>query len=460
MFRSLSFRLIFATLIGFLLSLSLAAALVFKLLDSYLIKQMDEQLITQALDLGASLESVWHHGQEGDLKRLMEHYALRRGASRQFALLWGADDQLMAQSDLSDWADMPRHPPVAGSDLFVWADWVGEAHHSGVRVLTFRSPAGFTLQIGQDQGERMALLKRGRWLGMGTLLAVLLVGSLIGAVFTRRALAGVFQLKSAAEQVSVKMDLANEVDLPTGSLETDQVAIAFNQMLGRIQELLEFHKSSLDNIAHDVRSPVTRLRAIAESALNDSHADWAGRVIGECDQILNLVDLMLEISAAEAGIPNWNWSEIDPAEAVTTGCELFEPLFEAHGIEVVCLVESGQKIRTDARVWQRVVANLLDNAIKFNQPGGRVQVKQGYTSNTTWFEFMDTGEGISADQLGQVFNRFERGDHSRSTRGSGLGLAFCRASIEAMGGRISCESEIGEGSVFRVTLPTLSLVSG
>ncbi len=451
--QSLSFRLVAGTLAGFVVASIISLSALLLALDHYLRHQRDEQLKTQALDLSTHIAGFWRDQAWSSLESELQRFALTRGSAEQFVQLFDEQGQWLMSSDANYWTHQRQQSIKITSQLFAWHDFENQEHANGVRVLNFNSPDGFILQLNEDQSARKDLLRSGQKMATGAALFVLLVGGVLGFFLSRAALRGVFKLEAAAQRVQQDMNLAERVTLPTGSAETDRVAHVLNSMLDRINELVDFQKNTMDHIAHDVRSPVTRLRAIAEHALGDEDHEWAGKVIGECDYILGLVKTLLDISAAEAGIPNWEWRCGDPATAVEAACDLFEPLFDKKNIRLEKDLTYGASIRMDEHVWQRVVANLIDNAVKFSDEESCVRVSIVQEGTDIVFAVVDEGPGIEADYLEKVFQRFHRQQSGHTTHGSGLGLAYCRASVEAMAGSIRCESTFGEGAKFVVKVP-------
>ena len=161
--------------------------------------------------------------------------------------------------------------------------------------------------------------------------------------------------------------------------EIDQLALTFNQMLDRIQTLLTEIKEMSDNIAHDLRSPITRIRGIAEVTLTtakslNEYETMAASTIEECDRLLDMINTMLMISKTESGVDNFSCEEIDLTGLVREACELFEPMAEDKGVTLRCDVPERSLLAGDTRMIQRMLSNLLDNAIKYTPSGGSVTV--------------------------------------------------------------------------------------
>lgn len=296
------------------------------------------------------------------------------------------------------------------------------------------------------------------WSFFGYSLAGVALGSLfVGWFLARRALSGVDDVRQTAQSIA-KGAFDSRVPIKGTGDEVDQLAVTFNGMLAQIEAVLHSMKEITDNIAHELRSPITRMRGIAELALAskrsvEDYETVVGRVIEDCDRLLGMINAMLDISEAEAGIARHRPVEVNAGEMARDVIDLFGPVAEDKCV-AVNLSESGAlSLQADPQKLQRVLSNLLDNAIKYTPSGGSIIISAHGTDREVHLTVRDTGVGIPAPELSHIFDRFYRAEKSRSEPGSGLGLSLAQAFVLAHRGTISVTSTPGEGSEFIITLP-------
>lgn len=287
---------------------------------------------------------------------------------------------------------------------------------------------------------------------------VLLAGGGLGFLTTRHAMSGVRRVTQTAMAIG-KGDLSCRVTMGRQGLEIEDLANTFNQMLGRIQALVKELKEVTTNVAHDLRSPITRIRGAAETAslrgeTIENYRDVNGQIVSECDRLIEMINTMLEIAQMDSGIAKLPGTPVDMAGIIEDACELFRPVAEDKDIELDLKNSSEPLTVTGSREGlQRVVANVIDNAIKFTDSGGKVNITLISSDSEVSICITDTGCGISQENQSRIFDRFFRADPSRTSEGNGLGLSLAQSIIRAHRGRITVESTLGKGSRFTINLP-------
>ncbi len=331
-----------------------------------------------------------------------------------------------------------------------------------VRILYSNIGAGVILQLGQSLENVANFVEAFRQIVIATLIMLVLLSAGFGWFLARRAVSGVQVVTRTARSISAG-SLEERVPVNTRGDEIDQLATTFNAMLDRIQHLVEGIREISDNVAHDLKSPLTRIRGAAEIALTTGKdvaefEQMAASNIEECDRLLDMINTMLMISQTEAGVGELVKADVDITQIVKDACDLFQPMAADKRVDLVCGEIETATLKGDLSLLQRLVANLVDNAIKYTQAGGRVDVSvHTKKHHGIVLTVADTGVGISAMELPHIFERFYRCDPSRSTTGAGLGLSLAKAIAEAHRGRIKVKSEAGKGSIFNVVLPNRAI---
>lgn len=440
---------------------SLAAFSVFYFSISTITQQYTDQELSNELSEFSFL--LASKGMEA-VKANIDLEAQSNGVEKVFFRVLTPDGKELASSNMSLWKDIDTSRAslkrlTEGASRVFETLAVPEYHHN-VRVAYGAIGPKTIMQIGQSLEDNEKFMEIVRDIFGVTLATLMGIAGLIGWFMARRALRGVEEVTRTATEIA-RGELEKRVSVKAGGDEIDRLATAFNSMLDRIRSLIEGMREMTDNIAHDLRSPITRIRGIAELALtadgtSRESAAAAADTIEECDRLLGMINTMLDITETEAGAGRLARKAVDLSALVQDACELFQPLADDKKITVTTDVAPGARVRGDLQRIQRMVANLLDNAIKYTPPGGRVTVAVRGDAKTAVVTVTDTGIGIAEEELPHIFERFYRGDRSRSQTGTGLGLSLARAIASAHGGAITVASTPGAGSTFTITLPLLS----
>jgi len=297
-----------------------------------------------------------------------------------------------------------------------------------------------------------------------TMTVVLFMAALSGWFMAKQALSGVEDITHTARQIS-EGAFGQRVPGKNRGREIEKMAQMFNYMLDNIQKVISEMKEMTDNIAHDLKSPITRIRGVAEVTLTKTRSvkeyeQMAASTIEECDYLLEMINTMLDISETEAGAGELDFQIMDMADMVRDICDLFEPLLEKKGLKLTIDVPQTLPLTADIKKIQRLMANLLDNAVKYTHAPGTISVSLFKdVKGDIVLSVSDNGIGIAETDLPHIFERFYRCDRSRSKTGSGLGLCLVKAIVKSHGGDINVFSQPGQGSRFEVKLPEQSNIS-
>jgi signal transduction histidine kinase len=329
-----------------------------------------------------------------------------------------------------------------------------------VRIAYLSYPNGMTMVGVYSLDDINKLMGQYRQVLAIAFSIVMVVGGGLGFFIARRAMLGVRRITQTAMSID-KGELGRRVGAGFHGHEIAEMAGAFNRMLDRIEALVKELRDTTNNIAHDLRSPITRIRGLAETTLasnssNKELHDMGAETIKECDRLIEMINTMLEIAQIDSGLTPVGNTRIDMVELVKQAIDLFGPVAEDQQQTLEFTIrEPHLWVQGSLNSLQRMVANLLDNAIKFTPDKGKIHVSLASRDHCLILKIQDNGIGIEAEKLPHIFERFYRGDESRSAAGNGLGLSLALATVRSHKGNIDVESTPQQGSTFTVTLPLI-----
>lgn len=456
--HTLAFRLTLWYALVFVLSAVVTFSLFYLLIVKLINQRTDADLLTNANQLKQI--QVLEGGEM--LQRAAMLQAQAAGEQKMFFRLFYPSGVFFSSSNLSYWKNIGIDRRAVDAVLehgqpFSYATQPIPNRPYNARVIYKRIGPTIVLQLGYSLESEYRLLRTYKRTFMFAMGALLVIAVAVGWFMARRALSGVASVTSTARRIS-EDDLDTRVPVRDRHDEIDQLAVTFNQMLDRIKQLVGGIRQMNDNIAHDLRSPVTRIRGLAEVTLTGSsgmedYTQMAASTIEECDRLLQMINTMLTISRTEAGVDPLSFQSVNLAAVVQDACTLFQPLAEDKGIVLQCEADRPCPVNGNEPLLQRLLANLVDNAIKYTVTDGFISVRVDCSQGTARIVVQDNGSGIPPEDQTRIFQRFFRGDQSRSQGGAGLGLSLARAIARAHGGDIELQSEPDKGSVFTVHLP-------
>jgi signal transduction histidine kinase len=325
-------------------------------------------------------------------------------------------------------------------------------------VATESLPGGVMLQVGRSTDSRMVLLEplRRTFLWVGG--AVIIVGLGVGFFAARRTTRPLHSVVETARKIIRTGTLDLRVPVPARDDEIAELVRYFNTVLDQNRALVRSMREALDNVAHDLRTPLTGLRGSAELALGRP-ADQAGaqEALADCveraDEVLSLLRAIMEISEAEAGMLRLDKTACDLGDLARGPVELYADVAESRGLRLHGELIGAIPLFADATRLRQAIANLIDNAVKYTPAGGQITVQARAQDGEAVLIVQDTGPGVPPDEQLRIWERLYRGDQSRSQSGLGLGLSLVRAIVEAHGGRASVANAPGGGAIFAVHLP-------
>ncbi|HVD93426.1 MAG TPA: HAMP domain-containing sensor histidine kinase [Vicinamibacterales bacterium] len=443
----------------FIISTVVLVGVTYSLLASAL-AQRDHDIIRATLREYASRYEL---GGLAALQRAVELEERTGGRERLFVRVIGRDAEATFVRMPQDWGGYALEDLGDGSTRLT--DVVAHDRRAVLEVASARLADGTILQVGKSNEIRLALLRTFQVIVGLVSIVALVVGVIGGLVLTRSTLQPIYDLIDVVQGIirTGRTDTRVPVRAAEGDA-VDELSALFNTMLDRINALIAAMGESLDNVAHDLRTPLARLRGIAERAIQAGDSPSARNLqrealadcLEESERILSMLNTIMDISEAETGALQLRREPVALRALIGEVGELYEDVAETRKVRVIVepapeVVVSGARDRL-----RQVFANLLDNAIKYTGESGEVRVSVTREGDAAVVTIADTGAGIAAEDLPRIWERLYRADPSRSERGLGLGLSLVKAYVEAHGGQVSARSEPGRGSTFTVRLPTVS----
>jgi heavy metal sensor kinase len=437
----------------FILSMSFLFSLVYIILSASLIGQDRESIQAQLRELS----SVYTEGGLDALERDVTREKKFEKRSSFFVRLADPGNETVFFILPYQWAefDFKALEEKPSED---WLELPSRTGKGSLAVASARLAFGYTLQVGKSTDEREKMLRNFRRIFVAALIPLVLFAFVGGIFLSRRALRPIRQLTDTVQSISKGRMDARAPALRTRD-ELGELVNLFNSMVEQIEKLVRGMKDSLDNVAHDLRTPMTRMRGAAEMALRtDTGLDGCREALAECieeaDRMLRMLNTLMDISEAESGAMTLDPEEVKVCEVVGEIVDLYRYVAEDKGVSIETACPHELTLFADLVRVRQALGNLVDNAVKYTPPGGAVEVAARSEGGRILIAVGDTGIGMGPEELPRIWDRLYRSDQSRSQKGLGLGLSLVKAIVEAHEGEVRVSSEPGKGSVFTLSIPS------
>ena len=324
-----------------------------------------------------------------------------------------------------------------------------------VSVVTEANGQSYTIQLAQDRSVDEQFEKQFGLLVAAVLVCGIFASAMIAITVTKRGLRPLGAMTRSLKRVGPNR-LHERVPPTEWPRELQPVAVAFDDMLDRLEDSFTRLSQFSADLAHELRTPLANIRGEAEVALARPRAPKEYQAViessvAECERLSGIIDNLLFLARAEAAESKINHSHFDGRAAIERIAAYNEAIGEEHRLTITC---AGQgEVYADPVLFGRAVSNLVDNAVRFTPDGGRIAISLTTNQEEAKITVQDTGCGIAGEHLPRIFDRFYRADASRSSEGTGLGLALVKSIADLHGGSVSVESEVGRGTLVTLRFP-------
>jgi signal transduction histidine kinase len=430
--RTSAFRLTLLYVVLFAASVLVVLGFIYWDTVSYLNEQTDERIKSEVSALRKQYDQF---GLNGLRQSIVGRSEMLDDTDQLYALV--APNGSLMEGNIASWPPGLREHSGWLNASLPEQDDDGDAGINTARALAITLPGGYHLLVGRDLDEREDLHEHTVQVLVVAIGFSLILALTVGLIMSRATLRRIEAINRAGRAIMAG-NLAQRIPIAGSGDEFDQLAKNLNAMLGQIQRLMEGMRQVTDNVAHDLRSPLNRLRTRLEVTLlaprsADDYRIAIEQTLTDTEALLGTFNALLSIAQVESGADRGDWTSVDLTALMQDVAELYQPLAEDKDLRFTQQIAQGLRLHGNQHLLTQAIGNLLDNAIKYTPDGGAVQLRSRETRNGIEVSISDNGPGIPTAMRDKVFERFVRLEASRTTPGNGLGLSLVRAVAQLHG---------------------------